>query len=35
MKNKKKNVTKENAAGYETGVYDMDNNILYYYWVSI
>lgn len=33
--NKKKNVTKENATGYEIGVYDVDKNILYYYWESI
>ena len=32
--NKKKNITKENATGYEIGVYDTDNNILYYYWTS-
>lgn len=33
--NKKKNVTKEDATGYEIGVYDVDKNILYYYWESI
>lgn len=33
--NKKKNVTKENATGYEVAVYDYDKNILYYYWTSI
>lgn len=33
--NKKKNVTKENATGYEIGVYDIDKNILYYCWESI
>lgn len=33
--NKKKNVTKENATGYEIGVYDVENNILYYFWESI
>lgn len=33
--NKKRNVTKENATGYEIGVYDVDKNILYYYWESI
>lgn len=33
--NKKKNVTKENATGYEVAVYDYDKNILYYYWRSI
>lgn len=32
--NKKKNVTKENATGWEIGVYDVDKNILYYYWES-
>lgn len=32
--NKKKNITKENATGYEIGVYDVDKNILYYYWTS-
>ncbi|MGN1326709.1 MAG: hypothetical protein ACI4VQ_01290, partial [Clostridia bacterium] len=32
--NKKKNITKENATGYEIGVYDADKNILYYYWTS-
>ena len=32
--NKKKNITKENATGYEIGVYDVDKNILYYYWES-
>ena len=32
--NKKKNVTKENATGHEIGVYDVDKNILYYYWTS-
>ena len=32
--NKKKNVTKENATGCEIGVYDVDKNILYYYWQS-
>ena len=34
-KNKKKNITKENATGCEIGVYDVDKNILYYYWDSI
>ena len=34
-KNKKKNITKENATGCEIGVYDVDKNILYYYWQSI
>ena len=33
--NKKKNVTKENATGHEIGVYDVEKNILYYYWESI
>lgn len=33
--NKKKNVTKENATGYEVAIYDYDKNILYYYWTSI
>lgn len=33
--NKKKNVTKENATGWEIGVYDADRNTLYYYWESI
>ena len=33
--NKKKNVTKENATGHEIGVYDVDKNVLYYYWESI
>lgn len=33
--NKKKNITEENATGYEIGVYDADKNILYYYWESI
>ena len=33
--NKKKNVIKENATGYEIAVYDVDENILYYYWESI
>lgn len=32
--NKKKNITKENATGYEIGVYDVNKNILYYYWTS-
>ena len=34
-KNKKKNITKENATGCEIGVYDAEKNILYYYWDSI
>lgn len=33
--NKKHNFTKEEATGYEMGVYDADKNILYYYWQSI
>ena len=33
--NKKYNFTKEEATGYEIGVYDADKNILYYYWTSI
>lgn len=33
--NNKKNVTKENATGYEISVYDVDKNILYYFWESI
>ena len=33
--NKKKNITEENATGCEIGVYDVDKNILYYYWQSI
>ncbi len=32
--NKKKNFTEDEATGYEIGVYDMDKNILYYYWTS-
>ena len=31
---KKYNVTKENATGWEIGVYDIDKKILYYYWTS-
>ena len=31
----KRNVTKENATGCEIGVYDVDKNVLYYYWESI
>lgn len=33
-KNKKYNFTKEEATGWEIGVYDIDKNILYYYWTS-
>lgn len=33
--NKKHNFTKEEATGWEIGVYDADKNILYYYWQSI
>lgn len=32
--NKKYNFTDEEATGYEVGVYDADNNMLYYYWTS-
>lgn len=32
--NKKHNFTKEEATGWEIGVYDVDKNILYYYWQS-
>ncbi len=32
---KKEIVTEETATGYEMGVYDTDNNTLYYYWESI
>lgn len=32
--NKKNNFTKEEATGWETAVFDVDNNILYYYWRS-
>lgn len=31
---KKEHFTDEEATGYEVGVYDVDNNILYYYWTS-
>ncbi len=31
---KKTHFTKEEATGYEIGVYDVDKNILYYYWES-
>lgn len=31
---KKAHFTKEEATGYEVGVYDIDNNKLYYYWTS-
>lgn len=30
----KVNITNENATGYEIGVYDLDKNVLYYYWTS-
>ena len=33
--NKKHNFTKEEATGWEIGVYDVDKNILYYYWQSM
>lgn len=32
--NKKHNFTKEDATGCEIGVYDIDKNVLYYYWQS-
>ena len=32
---KKDNFTKEEATGWHIGVYDVDKNILYYYWESI
>lgn len=32
---KKYNFTDEEATGWEIGIYDIDNNILYYYWTSI
>ena len=32
---KKYNFTDEEATGWEIGIYDIDNNILYYYWESI
>ena len=32
--NKKHNFTDEEATGWEIGVYDIDNNILYYFWTS-
>ena len=31
---KKYNFTDEEATGWEIGIYDIDNNILYYYWES-
>ena len=31
---KAKYFTDEEATGYEVGVYDADNNRLYYYWMS-
>lgn len=31
---KKEHFTDEEATGYEVGVYDIDKNILYYYWCS-
>lgn len=34
-KYKKEHFTDEEATGYEVGVYDVDNHILYYYWRSI
>ena len=33
--NKKHNFTKEEATGWKIGVYDVDKNILYYYWQSM
>ena len=33
--NKKYNFTDEEATGWEVGVYDVDKNILYYFWASI
>lgn len=33
--NKKYNFTEEEATGWEIGIYDIDKNILYYYWTSI
>ena len=32
---KKYNFTDEEATGWEIGIYDIDNNMLYYYWESI
>ena len=32
--NKKNNFTDEEATGWEIGIYDVDKNILYYYWTS-
>ena len=32
--NKKYNFKKEEATGFEIGIYDVDKNILYYYWTS-
>ena len=34
-RDKKYNFTDEEATGYEVGIYDVDKNILYYYWTSI
>ena len=34
-KEKKYNFTDEEATGWEIGIYDIDNNMLYYYWESI
>ena len=31
---KKEHFTDEEATGYEIGVYDIDKNVLYYYWTS-
>ncbi len=33
-KRKKYTFTDKEATGWEIGVYDADNNILYYYWTS-
>lgn len=33
--NKRINVTEESATGFEIGVYDAQENILYYFWLSI
>ena len=31
---KKEHFTDEEATGYEIGIYDIDKNVLYYYWTS-
>ena len=33
--NKKYNFTDEEATGWEVGIYDIDKNMLYYYWTSM